>query len=333
VFTDRTEAATSFSGSTFTFDGIAADNSIYIADRFPITFEGIKVVVDTAAVLGTGNIVAEFWNGTSWEEFNGNTVQSNTPFLKFAKNYFNQIGGYHIKYNPYIRDTWTVNDPMALGTSYYWMRFRITSDITTAPVIQQVKVHTDRTEINSDGTIEYHMDGRTYKKLVVDAIKPIEGSMQSANVYVDENVGVGFADNRFTSTGDLLGVSFELPEDCDTSAPLIFVWKGKFATSGNVDFTVRSKVVKPGDSYTNSEPAASGEVVTVTTGSIPVTLNTRTDFRVDLDISNAIPSRENGFGDEIWITIQYPTRGGGNFDYTKLSANYLSDFNGRHIRQ
>ena len=184
------------------------------------------------------------------------------------------------------------------------------------------------------------MDARVYKKLAVDAIRPIEGNMQNASIYVDENVGVGLENNRFTSAGDLLGISFELPEDCDTSAPIIFVWKGKFATTGNVDFTVRRKIVKPKGAYTNAEPAASGEVIIVTTGTIAIdAANSRRDFRVDLDVSDAIPSRSgnvdpfDNFGDEIWITLQYPTRGAGNFDYTKLSANYLSDFNGRHVRQ
>jgi len=335
TYTDRTDAAKSFSGSTFGFDGVGVDNAVYIANRYPITFEGIKISIETAAVIGAGEIVAEFWNGSLWEEFNACTVKSSSPYLKFAKNYFNQTGSYHIKYNPYIRDSWVVNDPVSLGTNYYWMRYRVVTSITTSPVFQQVKIHTNRAEINDDGTIESHMDARTYKKLAVDAVKPIEGSMQNASVYVDENVGVGLENNRFTTVGDLLGISFELPEDCDTSAPLIFVWKGKFAAAGTVEFTVRRKIVQPGDAYTNSEPAPSGETLTILTGSVVIaSADTREDLRVDIDISDAIPSRENGFGDEIWITIQYSTRGtSGNFDYTKLSANYLSDFNGRHIRQ
>lgn len=334
TYTDRTEQAISFSGSTFAFDGVTAGNAIYIANRFPLKFEGVKIEIDTAATIGAGEIVAEYWNGSTWIEFNGCTVSSTPGFLKFAKNYFSQSGSYHIKYDPFIRDNWVTNDPPTLGTNYYWMRYRIATAITTSPTIQQIKIHTDRAEINTDGTIEFHMDARVYKKLVVDAIRPVEGSMQNADIYVDENVGVGLENNRYTTSGDLLGFSFELPEDCDTSAPLIFVWKGKFATTGDVNFTVRRKIVAPGDAYTNTEPVASGETLTLTTGLITIAAaNVREDFRVDIDISDAIPSRNNGFGDEIWITLQYPTRGAGNFDYTKLSANYLSDFAGRHIRQ
>lgn len=334
TYTDQTAIAQSPSASSFPFDGVTAGNMLYIANRYPITFEGIKVALDTAAVIGSGEIIAEFYNGGSWEEFNGCTVKSSPEYLKYAKNYFNQVGSYHLKYNPYIRDAWAVNDPVGLGTDYYWMRFRIVTAITTSPVIQQIKIHTDRFEINTDGTREAHMDARVYKKLPVDAVRPIEGNMQNASIYVDENVGVGLQNNRFTTAGDLLGVSFELPEDCDTSAPLIFVWKGKFASTGDVNFTARRNIVKPGDSYTNTEPAASGNTLTKTTGLITIsTADVREDFRIDLDISDAIPSRENGFGDEIWITLQYPTRGAGNFDYTKFSVNYLSDFAGRHVRQ
>lgn len=333
TYTDRTADATSYSGSTFGFDGVTAGNMIYIANRYPLTFEGIKLLIDTAVTLGAGSIIAEYYNG-AWTEFNGCISQSSGAFFKYAKNYFDQTGSYHIKYNPFIVDDWVQNDPMTLGTNYYWMRFRITSDITTSPAIQQTKVHTDRAEFNTDGTQEGHGDARTYKKLVVDAIVPIEGNMQDADIYVDQNIGVGFESNRFTAVGDILGVSFELPEDCDTSGPLIFVWKGKFASTGDVQFTVRLKVVKPGDAYTNSEPGSSGDEIIVTTPLTSITsANTRQDFRVNLDISEAIPSRSGGFGDEIWISLQYSTRGAGNFDYTKLSANYLSDFNGRHIRQ
>lgn len=332
TYTDKTTEAKSFTGSTLQFDGITTNNAIYIANRYPITFEGIKIAIETPVNIGSGVIIAEYWNG-SWVEMNACTVLSSTPFLKYSKNYFNQAGGYHIKYNPYIRNDWVVNDPVGIGENYYWMRFRITSTITSSPVIQQIKIHTSRTEINGDGTSEFHMDARVYKKLKVDALRPIEGNMQSASIYVDENVGVGLSNNRFTAVADILGVSFELPEDCDTSAPLVLNWKGKFSATGSAQFTVRLKIVRPGDPYTNTEPAPSGDTVVALTELRTISsIDTREDFRVDLDISEAIPSRSNGFGDEIWITIQNTTRSG-NFDYTKISANYLSDFAGRHIRQ
>jgi hypothetical protein len=341
TYTDKTAEAKSFSGSTFNaFSGLTAGNCLYIANRFPLTFEGIKIAIETAGVMNYGDAVVEYWNGTAWTIVNGCTSISGTPFSKYRKQYFDQNGSHHIKLNPFMRDDWAVNDPVGLGTDYYWIRFRLVNTITTNPVIQQIKIHTNRYEINVDGTGEAHMDGRTYKKLVVDAVRPLEGNMQNGSLYVDENVGVGLENNRFTSVSDILGISFELPEDCDTSAPLIFVWKGKFAATGDINFTVRRNIRPPKTLLTNTEPVASGDTLVLTTGLINIdAAESRRDFRIYIDISDAIPSRSGdvdpfkNYGDEIWITLQMPIRGAGDFDYSKLSANYLSDFNGRHLRQ
>ena len=338
AFTDRTTEAKSASGSSVTFDGLLADNAIYIADDLintlgnALLFHGVKLIINTAGVYNYGDIVAEYWNGSTWTEFNACTSLSEPPFWKYRKEYFNRTGSYHIKFNPAILDDWAENDPVSLGSDRHWMRFRIVNTITTAPIFEQFKVHTSRSEKNTDGTDEYHGKGRTIKKLVLDAAGPIEGNMQSSDIYVDENVGVAFVNNRFTQTSDIYGFSFELPEDCDTSGVIILAWKGKFASAGNPQFTVRANIVNPGDAYTNSEPGASGKTKTVLSTIRAVTANVREDFKVELDISDAIPSRDGGFGDEIWITVQNTTRSG-NFDHTKYSANYLSDFNGRHLDQ
>ena len=156
--------------------------------------------------------------------------------------------------------------------------------------------------------------------------------MLSADIYVDENIGVGFLRNRYTLATNIYGFNIELPEDCDTSAPLLLTWRGKFSATGNAQFTIRAKIVNPGDPYTNSEPAASGDALTVLSALQAVTANIREDFQVDIDISGAVPSRVGGHGDGIWITVQNTTKSG-NFDHVKYSANYLSDFNGKHILQ
>lgn len=335
TYTDVTDAARSASGSTFTFDGLSVNNSIYVSNLLldssgsPIPFYGIKASIGTAWDLGTGNIVLEYWNG-SWTEFNGSTNLSGGSYWKYAKDYFGRTGSYHIKFDPDILSDWVPNDPITLGTNRYWIRFRITSAITIAPILEQFKISSSRSEKNPDGTDEYHGFARTIKKITLDASGPIEGNMQNSSIYVDENVGVAFISNRYTAVADIRGYSFELPEDCDTSGKLIIVWKGRFSATGNAQFTVRLKVVKPGDSYTSSEPVASADLKTVLTPLTAVTADTREDFRVDVDISDAIPARDSSFGDEIWFSIQNTTRSG-NFEIVKVSANYLSDFNGRHL--
>jgi len=339
AFTDRTTAARSASGSTFTFDDLLTNSAIYVANDIQTTagdylvFHGLKISIDTACVCNYGDVIAEYWNGSAWTEFNGSTQLSGAPHWKYRKEYFDRTGSYHIKFDPNILTDWTENDPMSLGSTRHWMRFRLTATVTTAPIFQQFKVSTSRAEVNEDGSREGHGFGRNIKKLTLDASGPIEGNMQSSDIYVDANVGVAFTFNRYTAVGDMYGFSFELPEDCDTSIPIIIAWKGKFASSGSPQFTVRRNIVSPGDPYINSEPGASGNTQTVLSTIRAVTANVREDFSVEIDVSDAIPSRASGgFGDEIWVTIQNTTRAG-NFDHTKYSANYGSDFDGRHLEQ
>jgi hypothetical protein len=337
-FTDRTTAAKSASGSTLTFDNNLANSAIYIANDLETTggdhlvFHGVKVIIDTACVCNYGDVVTEYWNGSAWTVFNSSTQLADAPHWKYRKEYFNRTGNYHIKFNPAILDDWTENDPMSTGTTRHWMRFRLTNTVTTAPIFQQFKISTNRSEINPDGSKEGHGYGRNIKKLNLDASGPIEGNMQSQSIYVDNNVGVAFSNNRFTAVADIYGLSFELPEDCDTSIPIIIAWKGKFSSAGSPQFTVRRNIVAPGDPYTNTEPVASGKTQTVLSTIRAVTADVREDFSVEIDVSDAIPSRSGGFGDEIWVTIQNTTRAG-NFDHTKYSANYGSDFDGRHLKQ
>jgi len=338
-FVDVTTEASSSTSSTYTYPGLGVDNAIYVANLVPDSsgadylFYGVKTIISTAQVGGT--VVAEYWNGSAWMEFNACTVESSGSYFKYAKDYFNQTGSFQIKFNPDITDSttdWVPNDPMLLGDTYYWVRFRVTSIMTTAPIFEQNKIRVSSSEKNPDGSDEYHGNSRSIKKLTLDSASPIEGSMQSWDVYVDQNVGVGFLNNRFTAVGDIYGVKFELPEDCDTSGKLILVWKGRFAAGGSPQFTARLNVVQPGAAYTNSEPGASGNTITELSTIRAVTADVREDFRVDIDISEAIPARSDGFGDEIWISLQYTTRStSGNFDLTGVSANYLSDQNGRHL--
>jgi len=70
VFTNRSVNARSASASSFTYDGVVTDNAIYIASSLVGTdvleHYGIKTKVLMAAVKGAGDIIIEYWNGSSW---------------------------------------------------------------------------------------------------------------------------------------------------------------------------------------------------------------------------------------------------------------------------
>jgi hypothetical protein len=160
VYTDVTTEAQSSSGSTFGFPANAVNNAIYVSSDLQYNSDylqhfGVKASIDTAAVPGSGEIVAEYWDGSDWTEFNLMVTDSGSPYQTKANAIFEQTGSTQVRYDWRLRTSaynWTKNDPMSEGTNRYWMRYRInTSALTTLPIIEQLKVHSNRTEINDDG--------------------------------------------------------------------------------------------------------------------------------------------------------------------------------------
>ncbi len=74
-------------------------------------------------------------------------TESSGLYHPSAKDYFQEIGSFQLRLDTALsRDTsgWTVTNPMSYTTSLYWVRYRITDTITTAPIFEQWKYHTNR---------------------------------------------------------------------------------------------------------------------------------------------------------------------------------------------
>jgi len=331
AFVDVSTEAQSASASTFTFTGVAADNSIYISTDLQngsdyLFFHGIKSACTIAAVVGGGEIVAEYWNG-SWTEFTHMSVDSVGTYYPHAINIFERAQSEQVRFNSLILDDWVKNDPPTTGTDRFWVRFRIKTGITTAPTFQQFKLHTNRSELNQDGWLEYFGKARPVGQLGLTMAlgKPFEGSMQSQTLYVSQDIGVGGDNNKFTATGDKMGASGFLPFDCDTSCPLKVIWAGHPNGNGTYGWTVRWGWLSEGDDLTYAEPGspiANSDSVIV---SKAATVDTAAIFEASLDISKMTSRRSGAYGDELWISIQPSTLpdnftlGGSEITYTKWS--------------
>lgn len=332
VFADVTIPAASPSASTFTFTGTGADHAIYVASSLTngtdvLLHHGLKIAINSAAVLGSGNIISEYWNGSSWVELNSMVTDSSVPFLPYGKDYFSKTGGYQIRYDVLRMNdsTWTKNDPMTLGTSYYWVRFRIVTAITTAPIFQLFKLHSSRAEVNSDGFHEFFGNARPYLQLPISVGtgKPFEGNMQNQTVYMDENIGVGYQQNRFTATGDKYGWELIMPNNIDTSTKLAFRFFGRPTVTETIEWTIRWTWINPDGTLYVSEPGSGTNPNSkTTTVSKAVTVGILEWFEVYLDISGIIARRDTEFPDLMMVSIQ-PSTMGGAFDIMGVQAYYL----------
>ena len=355
VFTDRSALAKSASGSSFTFDGIAAGNAIYIASSLTngsdvLKHYGIKTKVLTAAIEGTGKIVIEYWNGTTWVEFNGMEVESSDRYYPHAKEYFQHLGGNHIRYDSTLAiNNWTAGDAITplLGTDYYWIRFRIESDITTAPIFEQFKLHTNRTEINADGWVEYFGTARPggiipwdYNTFQAFTASPGNQDLFILNSPVDarEDIGVGRIENSFSAGAlDMIGLVTFAPLDMDTSSPLKIRISFMSTGSGDVEWFVNAGIVKDGDPIrtNNTDVVLTREIHTSKIVNVPLAY-TRISTAITLDLSEVIARKSIGGADEIWISI---SRDGGQGNDTltgianiiQISPAYVKWCAGGHI--
>lgn len=346
VFTSETAAARSGVSSTFTFTGTAANHAIYVSTATPkagagtpLTWSGLRIDVTTAA--SGGEIVAEYWNGSAWTEFNHMSTETTGEYLPYAKEVFQRTGSEHIRFDKTIADDWATNDPVSLGLNLYWVRFRIDSALTTAPVFEQWKVVPNTTAINEDGFIEYFGEARP-----VDVLPFSMGSLYAANaspsdqdIYFGDNLGVGRIENEFFfNTVDRTGIAQVFPFDIDTSNPIKLIIHAisdePNSGSEDVDFRVRwSNSFNDERVYgtTASPSTAPREQELTQVVSFPTVENTQFSFSFDLDVSDIIPRRTSDPGDIFWLTIQRDNDGNtANIIILDITLEYTKWCNGGH---
>jgi hypothetical protein len=344
TYTDVSAAAASASGSTITLPGTGVNNAFYLASTLQdasdyLQFFGVKVKVDTART--GGDMIIEYWNGATWEEFHHMNTESGGSYYPYAEDIFLRTGSEQIRFDGLITD-WAKNDPMTLGTSYFWIRMRVNSALTSAPVIEQFKLHSNRFEVNSDGFIEYFGTGRPFANLPWDQglVQAAAASPGDQDVYLSDNLDVGRIENSFANTAtDRIGFNTFLPADVDTSTPIRFrwAWFTDDATANGVDWVIRWGWNTDGDSVYPSQTAAPAtapnEQSISTTINAPGAINQMTISEVELDISGTRARRSGGFGDMLWVSLQR-TAGdahAGDIAVVNVQGSYLKWSDGGHL--
>jgi hypothetical protein len=249
VFTNVSTEAASASGSAFTFPGVATDNAIYVSSDLQNSSDykqplGIKAKITVAAAPGAGEIVAEYWSGAAWTEFNHMSSLADFPYTQHANEIFERTGSEQVRFQDIslAAATWTKSNQPDSGTNRYWIRFRIATNITTAPIFEQFKIHSNRTEVNADGFVEHMGEARPSRQIIgVNIGNTIE--LQGA-APKDENISYGtiidfkIKKNRLESAKfDGFGQLFNIANGLDTSMPFLLNvrWASVATAAGNVE--------------------------------------------------------------------------------------------------
>ena len=347
AYTDVSSEAGTSTGSTFAFPGNAVDNAIYIGSTLKnqgnyVPHYGYKNTI-VSAHDGTGYIIAEIWDGSNWIEINNMTTEGNAPYYPESDKMLAHHGSHHVRYNAYITTaTWIPNDDVGYGENIYWSRLRISSSTDIAPILEQIKIHSNRMEINADGWPEYFGKARPVGTLPWDSglLEAAAASPGNQDIYLSDTLDIGRVENKFANGAtDRMGFLSPLPLDCDTSTPIKISWsvRSDDNTGGNIDWVVRSGFSSPGGPIYGDDATAPTSATTqidnVFTSAAPTAQNTEKWYDAEIDVSNMVSRREDGHPDTLFVTIQR-TAGdshGGDVALIAIDAKYLKWCDGGHI--
>lgn len=315
------------------FQSTAVGNILYVGGTQD--FPGLKVTMTSAWGIGdTANTVSEYWNGSAWTPFLFMTIKRDAPYYSRADTFWEQNETQQTRYGKMVGwASTTVN-----SITGFWIRIRVVSTLTgPLPVLNQIKLHTSRTELKEDGYVQYYGEARNTTTLPWDLglLEASNASPLNQDLYISDNLNLGRQENRFANGAtDRIGFSTFLPTEIDTSFGIKLHWAfiTDSALGGSVQWIVRWGWTGDGDNvYTSTALApTTGPNEQSSTISSPITLATpyiqkSAVLYIDIPSVNAYP--EGREPDILWITLE---RNGGAD--THLGDISVIQFAGQYVR-
>lgn len=136
--TDVSAAAISKGGSTFTFQGTAANHCIYFGTTeqddsgIPVKHTGLDLTISTGNLVGV--YVVEIWNGTNWVEVGVQAVSDDEGY-SYSNDLFWRSGSIEKLFYG-IRSTTTWSLKAIGGFTCYWARIRVVTPPTAVPTFE-----------------------------------------------------------------------------------------------------------------------------------------------------------------------------------------------------
>ena len=254
--TDVTEILRTDTGSTTgLFGGITTDDYILVGSDYP--FQGVKFKFSSGGTVDPENVQGEYYGVSGWTEVYTMTTNAVAPYQQSGY----EIGNYpseqlRFGFDPLNRENWATKHIISVNgvpTEKYWGRYKITSNIVQDPILEQMKLHTNRMEINSDGVSEYFGSARYPKTLTFGLEITIPNDLADpANEVVayGSRATAKYVDNEFQNDRvDGFLLTQDVVTGLDTSIPLIcnISYYVKGTATGNI--RIKSDVFQVGDGF------------------------------------------------------------------------------------
>jgi len=254
TLTDVSVEAKSRDGSTYTFQGTAAGNSILWctnrvdASAVPLKHWGIELDQVAAGVIGAGSFIWEVQTAAgTWVEINVMAVSVGEQY-RYADNVFLRAASAEtIRAGIDSATAWA--STTISGTLGYWMRVRIASTITTVPTFERCRIIPSHTATNAAGQLSarglaqwrslLYAIGGTYQEVTGGGTKDADVAVGAGGAPTGWNAKLkkGLLD----SAGDAVSLQFLLPDAICTAFPISFTLV--YSLDGGSPITVAPDVI------------------------------------------------------------------------------------------
>jgi len=229
-FTDVSEAASSSSGSTFTFQGSGENYSILFCSSLDNSDGYVKhygyEMYQTTAAVEDGYYIVERWDGYEWAETKrmissekGIYIYDNSMFIRANSTEYCRL-------RLSINTTWETK--VINGVDGYWTRIRTTGAPSTLPVFEQWKLLPSNVIISEEGIYTASGNARWRETLQSSGnVFGESGGVTSGTIAVGSGglpTGWDHAvkNSILNGNGDALYFQFNLPKGICSSCPLNF---------------------------------------------------------------------------------------------------------------
>ena len=243
------------SSTTGLFGGTTTGKYILVGSDYP--YLGVKVKMTDGGDVNPVNARLESWISSGvYNAVQYMATDANFPYTQRANNIGQSLNEqWRFGYDPTVPSSWA---PVTLNingvdVTKYWGRFVVDGGITQDPVVEQIKLHSNRMEINSTGVHEFFGLARPARELHSGL------EIATANALVDpadESVMYGtgttakYKDNEFAQNADdgfviVQGVDEGLDTSISLRLGLSYYVKG--TSTGDIVFDV--DVYQVGDGF------------------------------------------------------------------------------------
>jgi len=186
------------------------------------------------------------------------SADADAPYSQYAQAVFARVNSEQIRFNTSAITGWATKS--LNGITKYWIRFRVSVAMTTAPAADRIKVHTNRTEINKDGLVEYFGAAEPLRQLVWHRrlMEEMEGFAQpNADIDISSGLSIKAQANRWQDGNkDGSVTTLQALPGLDTSRPLIYEvgWAPEATGAGNVELQLDVVTINAGDVLNGTLP-------------------------------------------------------------------------------